>query len=65
MEHQQYKGLTKEELEKQMEKYTVNAKPKLDEDIFQEVVKILAKERKKAEKKKGKDNGKRAKSDTK
>lgn len=58
----EYKGLTKEELEKQMEKYTVNAKPKLDEDIFQEVVKILAKERKKVEKKKGKDNGKRTKS---
>lgn len=58
----EYKGLTKEELEKQMERYTVNAKPKLDEEIFQEVVKILAKERKKVEKKKGKDNGKRAKS---
>lgn len=58
----EYRGLTKEELEKQMERYTVNAKPKLDEEIFQEVVKILAKERKKVEKKKGKDNGKRAKS---
>lgn len=50
----EYRGLTKEELEKQMEKYTVNAKPKLDDDIFQEVMKTLAKERKKAEKKKGK-----------
>lgn len=58
----EYRGLTKEELEKQMEKYTVNAKPKLDDDIFQEVMKTLSKERKKAEKKKGKDNGKRAKS---
>ena len=58
----EYRGLTKEELEKQMERYTVNAKPELDEDIFQEVVKILAKERKKVEKKKGKDNGKRTKS---
>lgn len=58
----EYRGLTKEELEKQMEKYTANAKPELDDDIFQEVVKILAKERKKVEKKKGKDNGKRAKS---
>lgn len=60
----EYRGLTKEELEKQMEKYTVNAKPELDDDIFQEVVKTLSKERKKVEKKKGKDNGKRAKSDT-
>lgn len=61
----EYRGLTKEELEKQMERYTVNAKPELDDDIFQEVMKTLAKERKKVEKKKGKDNGKRAKSDTK
>lgn len=61
----EYRGLTKEELEKQMEKYTSNAKPELDDDIFQEVVKTLSKERKKIEKKKGKDNGKRAKSDTK
>lgn len=56
MEHQQYRGLTKEELEKQMERYTVNAKPKLDDDIFQEVMKTLSKERKKIEKKKGKKN---------
>lgn len=60
----EYRGLTKEELEKRMEKYTVNAKSELDDDIFQEVVKTLAKERKKIEKKKGKKNGKRAKSDT-
>ena len=58
----EYRGLTKEELEKQMERYTANSKPKLDDDIFQEVVKTLSKERKKAEKKKGKDNGERAKS---
>lgn len=61
----EYRGLTKEELEKQMERYTVNAKPKLDDDIFQEVVRTLAKERKRVEKKKGKKNGKRTKSDTK
>lgn len=61
----EYRGLTKEELEKQMERYTANAKPKLDDDIFQEVVKTLAKERKRVEKKKGKKNGKRTKSDTK
>ena len=56
----EYKGLTKEELEKQMEKYTVNAKSKMDDDIFREVMKTLAKERKKVAKKKGKDNGKKA-----
>ena len=61
----EYRGLTREELEKQMEQYTVKAKPKLDDDVFQEVMKTLAKERKKVEKKKGKKNGKRAKSDTK
>lgn len=50
----EYRGLTKEELEKRMEKYTINAKPELDDDIFQEVMKTLSKERKKVEKKKGK-----------
>lgn len=61
------KGMTREDFLKQMALRNGSKKVELDEDIFQEVCKIFREEQIKAniKIKKGKANGKRAKSNSK